>query len=357
METSKDTEKIQTLLKWLEYRNGGTKLLFYHQDADGVCSAALLMKFFPQFKYYAREGPRIEDKFIDWAVTRSPDLMVFVDIPVDQEWKNIQEIRKRVPEMRFVIIDHHIPEKDMTQKNVVHFNPRFDEPGAYIPASWMIYDLLKKMDKDVRPWMWMASIGIIGDYAIKDCSAFLKECGRAFPGLLDGDDVFTTKLGVAAELISSSITLKGLQGASYSLRRLVKAKGFPDFSNDSELKAWHKIVREEIDKLIGAYPKNHSEHEKLIDYEIDSALNIVSVISTILSKENPQKIVMVRKRSGAGWKVSMRNQNLPENLGEIVKKAIKDIGIGGGHERAAGAMIFEKESVETFKQRLVEQLG
>ena len=42
-------------------RTRGRKLLFYHQDADGVCAAALVLKFFPGFEALAREGPRMED--------------------------------------------------------------------------------------------------------------------------------------------------------------------------------------------------------------------------------------------------------------------------------------------------------
>lgn len=357
MDTIKTSDKkIQNLLSWFEHRNSGSKLLFYHQDADGVCSAALLLKFFPGFKYYAREGPRTEDRFIDWAVTRQPDLMVFLDIPIDQEWGQIEEIKKRVPGVRIAIIDHHIPEKDVNGGAVIHINPRLDSPKVYIPAAYVIYEVLREMGKDVRPYMWMAAIGIIGDYAFEDCSGFLKECSRAFPGLLDGKDIFATKLGKAAELISSSITLKGLRGAGYSLQRLVKAKSFPDFSSDAELKNWRKTVREEIDRLIKAYPKSHESFEeaKLIDYEIESVLNIVSVIASILSKENPDRMVMVRKRSDSGWKVSLRNQGLPVNMGELVKKAVKGVGIGGGHERAAGAFIREKEGMEEFRKKLIE---
>jgi single-stranded DNA-specific DHH superfamily exonuclease len=350
--------KIEKLLSWLEQKNSGSKLLFYHQDADGVCSAALLLKFFQGFKYYAREGPRTEDRFIDWAVTRQPDLMVFLDIPVDQEWGQIEEIRKRVPGAKIAVIDHHIPEKDVNGSGVIHINPRFDCPNAYIPTAYMMYEMLGEMGKDARPCMWMAAIGVIGDYALEDCSGFLKECGRAFPGLLDGKDVFATKLGKAAELVSSSITLKGLRGAGYSLQRLVKAKSFPEFFSDPELERWHKTVRGEIDRLVGAFPKSHRRFDeaRLIDYEIDSPLNIVSVIASVLSEENPDMVVMVRKRSDSGWKVSLRNQRLPLNVGELVKKAVDGVGIGGGHERAAGALIREKDGIGEFTEKLVKNV-
>jgi len=349
---------VQKLLTWFSHKNGGSKLLFYHQDADGVSSAALMLKFFPEFKFYAREGPRTEDKFIDWAVTRQPDLMVFVDIPVDQEWKQIEEIRKRVPGMRVAIIDHHIPEKDLNGRDVVHMNPRFEEPNAYIPAAYMVYDMLKAMGKDVRPLMWITAIGIIGDYAFDECAAFMKECSRAFPGLLDGKDVFATKLGEATELVSSSITLKGLHGAGYSLQRLVRAKSFPDFFADQDLRKWNKSVREEIARLIGKYPESHTAYAdvKLIDYEIESPLNIVSVIASILSKQNPDSVIMVRKRSDSGWKLSLRNQRLKVNTGELVKKAADGIGIGGGHERAAGALLREKDAIDEFRKRLIEEM-
>jgi single-stranded DNA-specific DHH superfamily exonuclease len=92
----------------------------------------------------------------------------------------------------------------------------------------------------------------------------------------------------------------------------------------------------------------------LIAYELKSVLNIVSVISTILAQQNPEEIIIIRKKTPKGeWKMSIRSQTGRANVGRLTKNCVKGIGSGGGHEKAAGALITDWEK---FKERFLAGL-
>jgi hypothetical protein len=50
-----EAKKLET---WLA--SAGRKLLFYHNDADGITSACMLLRFFSGFESDVRKGPVME---------------------------------------------------------------------------------------------------------------------------------------------------------------------------------------------------------------------------------------------------------------------------------------------------------
>ncbi len=89
-------------------------------------------------------------------------------------------------------------------------------------------------------------------------------------------------------------------------------------------------------------------------YRIDSRLSIASTVSTMLSERNPDKIIFVVKQSNQMMKISARYQEGRQdtvNLNDLLKKAVKGIGSGGGHIRAAGAVVPKKDWPE-FERRV-----
>jgi single-stranded DNA-specific DHH superfamily exonuclease len=140
----------------------GKKTLFYHRDSDGVCSAALFLKFFRNFSAVPREGPRMETGFVEDLIKDRPDAVVFLDLPVCQEWRNMNRIRKALPGLKIAVIDHHIPEKNLNSKNVLHLNPKF-RMDVYWPVSYLMFDLLERLGRKPEPLIWIAAMGVIGD--------------------------------------------------------------------------------------------------------------------------------------------------------------------------------------------------
>ncbi len=332
----------------------GKRLLFYHHDADGVCSAALLLKFFPGFESMLREGPRLEESFPENVANKNPRLLVFLDIPIDQEWRVVREVQKKIPGLRIIIIDHHILEKDLNSSRTVHYNPRFKK-DIYLPAAYLVYKILEGLGKKVKPSKWIAGMGIIGDYGFRECSDFLKTLEKEKPGILKGPP-FTSKLGKATELISYAITLKGLKGARESLDLLIREESFENFARNPYLNRWRKIVEKEIGKILRGFEKERILYRKigLMEYRIRSRLNVTSIISTIMATENPDKIIMIVKEAKAGFKISIRCQSERVNTRALIKEALKGIASGGGYKKAAGALV---KDLELFRERFAKLLS
>ncbi|RLI96470.1 MAG: hypothetical protein DRO99_04405, partial [Candidatus Aenigmatarchaeota archaeon] len=147
-------------LKKMEKWSGaeGTKLLFFHNDPDGIASAALWLRCFPDFEPIVRDGPSMDPGFVKWVADRDPDTAVFIDLPVDQEWKKLEWLQKHNPDLKVVVIDHHIPEKRMGSPRMIHVNNKF-VPGLkerYLPASYLTYRLLDRRGKDIGGYKWVS---------------------------------------------------------------------------------------------------------------------------------------------------------------------------------------------------------
>lgn len=330
----------------------GRRIIIFHRDADGTASASLFMKIFPDFECVPLEVPKFEEKDKREIISRKPTHLVILDLAIDQDRKSLFQIRKET-KAKILILDHHIVEKDLNGKDIFHLNPRFRERDAYIPTSYHAYRILEKIDKRIKDFCWISGIGVIGDYAFKECRDILEECRKRFPDTIKNSPR-ESNLALAGRLIYSAIILKGSRGALKTLDILVSSATFEEFFHNQTLNDWKSLVESEIKKMADDFEKNKKEYsENLIVYEIKSNLNLTSVLSTILAERNPEKTIVIKKFSGKGWKVSLRNQSGVLTLDKVVKASVKGIGFGGGHEKAAGAYTTDWE---TFLKRLQKNL-
>jgi single-stranded DNA-specific DHH superfamily exonuclease len=346
-----DRKELKRLEEFL--KTPGKRLLFYHRDADGICSASLILRFFPGFEQDARQGPRIEKEFIKEMLEKKPDLLVFIDLPVDQEWEKLKEVMENLPKARVVVIDHHLHERDMNSERVVHVNPRFFE-DSYLATSYIVYKLMESLGKEVSALVWVAVIGVIGDYDLKDCKDLLEFCEKSYPGSL-GKNPMRSNLSYAADLICSAVTIKGSEGSERVLRIILESKDYRKFLESNLLKAWHKKVRGEISRVIKDALKNKEIHPKmgLHIYTIKTRMSLTSALSTYFGERNPEKTVIIRRRVDNEWKISLRNQSGEVNVGSLAKRCVKGIGTGGGHKKAAGAIVTDWDR---FRECLLEEM-
>lgn len=333
----------------------GKRILFYHRDADGVCSSALLLKFFPSFEFIPRKGPKADKNFINLLVKKDPFLVVFLDLPMDQEKETLKKLRNKLPSCRFAIVDHHIIEHDMNSKDIVHINPRFKLKNSYIPVSYVIYRLLGSMGLDVENYIWIAMTGVIGDHAYSECPDMIRECKSRFPELV-GKDIAKSKLKQAADMIGSAITYKSYSGANKVLEILISSEEFEDFISNELIKEWKLKTDKEFKRLMEFFKKQKKEYPKanMIAYELKTDYNLSSAIASEISENNPNKIVFVYKKTNNAWKFSLRYQRGDINLGEIVKRCLSKEDSGGGHERAAGGMV---KDIKGFKEKLIGSIS
>ncbi len=343
--------ELKKFRRFLEYSGDGKKLLLYHNDPDGICSAVMFLRFFPGFQALPRRGPMISSGFLDELIRKNPGIVIFMDIPVDQESAKIRKLQKETG-CKVMIIDHHIYEKNLDSGNILHLNPRFRKKKAYIPASAMIYTILMELGHDVRKLCWMAAMGVIGDYGFVGCEGLIEECGSEYPYLLRGHPL-DSKLGIGADMISYAVIMKGLEGAAESLKILMGSLGYEDFAGNRKLRKWKSEMERELDFSIKEAEKESFPELGLDIYRIKTRFNIASLVATRFSEKSPGSVIMVRKKLRDGWKVCMRNQSGRINLGRIAKRCVRGIGSGGGHEKAAGALTTDWDR---FRERFVSAL-
>ena len=188
MLTEKENEEIRK-----ELDNCTRPLIFFHDDADGVCSFLLLYRYKKEGKgVIVKSTPKVDMKFLRKVEEYQPDKIFVVDVPMmDEEFvKNV-----KVP---IIWIDHHTPQNI---DKVKYFNPRLS--GTHEPATELCYGVVKRD-------LWIAQIGCVGDWFLPD---FTDEFIKKYPKLLSKKiktpekALFQSKLGELVRIIS--FILKG----------------------------------------------------------------------------------------------------------------------------------------------------
>lgn len=330
-------------------------ILCYHRDADGATSAAQLLRAFPGLEPHSLEAPVLDPATRDRIIAAKPKLVVFVDLAIDQDWKALAALR-RATGARLLLIDHHPIVKDLNSASVLHFNSHF-KTSTYLPASYLVWQLLARMRKPTAAWI--AAIGTYADYGSKQCPDVIADAARAGASW---DDVVA-----GAELVGSAIVAKSNDGAKHALKALVRAPSFPSFAKDEKLQQWHAAVNKELTRLLALPAAQPFPGLRVITLE--SRYNLVSLVSTILSERYAEDVLIVRKRVQprpaaivdgkripavpAGWKLSLRCQSGRVDVGALARAAARGMGRGGGHHKAAGALVSDWDR---FEKRLAAAL-
>jgi len=345
--TDDERDYLEVLLE-----DKGRRIVLYHTDPDGICSAAMIAKLFSDIEFIPRKGPTFTKEFVDVLIEKKPDILIAIDLPIDQDTETINRLKKEIPGLRMSIIDHHIYESNMNPE-ILHINPRFHKKGIYMPAACMIYRLLEAMKLDVKPMLWIAAAGVIGDMGMADCGKLLADTKKGFPYLLKKEPR-DSKIMDAVETISAVITMTGLKGAANCLKAIKDADGFEDFVKNEKLAKLRSDFNEEFEYVTGGFEKEHVDHTKNIwSYRIDSAYSITSQVANHFGLEFPDNIIIIKKVHNQRWKMSIRGHNTKLNLGDIVKKSVKGLGSGGGHEKAAAALVSDWDK---FIEKFVENV-
>jgi len=326
-------------------------VIIFNNDADGICSCVLLNKFFEKTgrrrPYVISQPMPMDNNIIRRIQTTIPNKIIFLDLAVDQQ----QNILKKLGGIcDILIIDHHQAYKNLTEKNIVHYNPRFEKKDIYQSTSYLVYKVLSKI-VDFSEFLWLAGIGMIADYNLDYSRDVVDEIKKTY----SLDDIVKSPLGRWSAMISSSRATKAVNCEQF-VNILENVK---DFSNFSDVKDAEKInesyqkIEHEIVSLLQDAEANAERIGKIIFYEIKSKFNLSSGISTRLSENYRDKLVVIYEKKESKVKVSARNQSNKIDAGNALKKATLGLkASGGGHEAAAGATI-KPADWDTFKENLI----
>lgn len=309
-------------------------LIFFHDDADGLCSFLLLYRYIKEGKgIIVKTTPKIDNRFVEKVKEYEPDKIFIVDIAmVEQQF--IDQVKTKI-----IWIDHHYPLK---RQNVMYFNPRIEEPKDNIPVSYLCYQVVKED-------LWISMVGCIGDWYWPDTA---KEFKKKYPDLLpknikDPEDaLFDTELGKLIQIIGFS--LKGSTKEAMTCAKIL-----------TRIKEPYEILKQETSAgryLYKKYERNNDDYQILLKKALEQKsddnllvfeylhgkISFTKDLANELLHRNPEKIIIIAREKSEEVKMSIRSKK--KIIPPILEKALAGVeGYGGGHEHACGANVKRRD--------------
>lgn len=299
------TEKAIEFLKSAEDKIG----IFFHNDADGCCSAAIVLAFLKQNRKNASLfcGDIDEEDLKEFSKTIKEriDTAIFLDFAVDQYPEFLEPFKNK----KVLIIDHHPIQNDLNKFGFLYINPRFENPSVYKSTTEVCFEICKKAG--LLGYEWLMRIGAVGDYSIKG-SEQEKE---------------------AAEIIDAVKAVKKDKGLIALARFLTTCEKLEDFLYIDEYQKMKELCEKEIEKQV----KKFEVYSPEIFFEIKSPYGMTSQVAKRLFDLFPDKTIITYSKSKGFYKFSGRSKRI--DIGSVFRKASEGLGTGGGHAAAAGSKI------------------
>ncbi|MFC1774687.1 DHHA1 domain-containing protein [Nanoarchaeota archaeon] len=245
-------------------------------------------------------------------------------------------------------------------EDVVLLNPVFSNLLDNTCTAELVFRACKKKTKFMRD---LAAITIVSDYAVSGGLSTLSETIIDYPELfssllplvednkLNRYNVFQSRFKELSEIFWSPYIINGEKGAQRLVQLLLSNPAFTytdifNFEHKPTIKflrrAWHEfkhVLREESI----SFKTRRKEINNVLIYEPNiSSPGFVQKFSSMLCDTNIGKIIMLKVRVNSKTKYSLRQRGLLIDLGKI----LQDMGVGGGHPEAAGAVVEDTESFE-----------
>jgi single-stranded DNA-specific DHH superfamily exonuclease len=261
----------------------------------------------------------------------------FCDLGIDSiDPEGFVDLRK---EMDVFLIDHHpLNEEFPDKRNII-------KTSSNDCSAMTLFDLGSGIF-DTESWKWLNCAAIFSDFSYKKKENF-DYIKNVYPEV-NLENISGSTPGIIARKIASALIYYE-QNKKY-VYELVKQRKL------DELNDIHSIIEEEIDKLIEEFPqkKIYSEKQDLYFYEIESKFNVVSSVTSLISKMKPESSFVFMQRWGDVIKFSARNQSANRDMGSLMRGCVAGFkeASGGGHASAAAAKIKEG-NLDEFKDRLL----
>ena len=304
-------------------------MILTHADADGICSAALLLTVFPKTKiFFTKPVSLLKDlKFL------KQKNLILADLAFNK--RDTEKIFKELEKRNFLYFDHHpLSKKDLNE------NFKIDQ---FASTSELIFKFYK--DKLPEERVWVALYGAIGDYC--ENTKFVQDKMKDWDIRSIYFEVSTLVLGIKNEEFSSYDKKREL------VELLARGKNPSDFSGlvqsakDAVTREFelYKIVKKQVKVLDNLA---YFVYEKYFGFRGPAALFAAT------AGRKSVGVSCFRRRDFLD--ITLRSKR-PLPLHELAEKAAEEVGgSGGGHPGAAGARIPEG-SFEKFLNTLDKLLS
>ncbi len=322
-------------------------MIFFDDDPDGLCSFLLLEKKYKKFKgIVLKNSPVLDESYIVKVRQHCPDLILVLDKPIISEGF-VEKVH--VP---LIWIDHHSPEN--FRGGVNYFNPRVKDDKDNRPVTYWCY-------KITNDNLWIAMVGILGDWHLSLYNAFKKKFKDIVPSRKINDPpgvLFNTELGKLVKIFS--FILKGRTAEAYNYINLILKVNDPKEILGKKTEAGRKIYEryEEINKIYEIFLskaiRENKDRNFIVFTYYHNKYSFTSDMSNELLYRYPEKVILIAREQGDEFKGSLRAANLI--LPPILMKSLKGLeGQGGGHEHACGFNVKKRDFIK-FKNRIEKQI-
>jgi single-stranded DNA-specific DHH superfamily exonuclease len=336
-------ERALEFLKAIKSTDG--VIVVFHNDVDGVCSCALLNKYLHHIgvKPYIISQPMPPDKNLLRRIQSGvPNKIIFLDLAMDQQLPMLMKIRGIAD---ILIIDHHFLAKNVNSQSVTHYNPRFKNPKIYQSASYLLYKMCSKLF-DIKDSIWIAAIGIIGDYDTSRSEDVLKEAEKNY------DIKLFNRIAAMIESVRATKAMSCEQ-----IVNLILSVKEPEQMLTGEFIDSYQKIENEIMATMQDIEKNSERIGNLLIYNIKSKYNIRSTVATSLSERYKDRFIVIYEKIGNKINVAGRDQSRKWNCDRTLKAAVRGLkASAGGHEAAGGATLDAKDW-DKFKSALIKIVG
>lgn len=234
-----------------------TVKIFSHFDADGIVSAAIIMKMFLREKipFQLRILKQLTNDKIDELNIDQNDFVIFTDFGSGQ----LNAVKRFLDITHVLILDHHEPER-FENINLFHLNPLLYAEEE-ISSSMISYIFAKNVNKNNTDLIDLAIVGAVAD--VQDEKWELKGLARKILG--------------EAELMGKISTMKGLRLYGRTNRPIHKSL---EYSFDPHIPGISGFESHAIQFLsdLGIPVKDNGEWRKLKDLSLEEQQKLATAI-------------------------------------------------------------------------------
>jgi len=314
----------------------GDGLIIHHWDADGLCSAAILLGYLKP-RRLANMCPTIgafylSDEEIEYA--GGFDYIIIVDMALPEA-----DVRRLSEETRVVIFDHHHQEPIT---GVEHFNPvaRGADAALYPSCTWVIRERL-----GLSLGMHVA-LGFIGDreHRIMENPRF-KEITEEY--LADEDISFDEALKLVG-LIDSSYKVGDKKGVEEAPRLLMGYTKPDDIRNNGR---WRRNLRLFQDKLTEILEEPPEDRDGVLMKNLNTGYAVISAVTRRIAWGTGRDTIVVNTgffpRHDQLYSRSSRRDMQP-----MIERA-RELGFNAGGKSDVLGAIVPKEETGRFVDELL----
>lgn len=336
-------------IDFLRQLNDKRVVVVYDDDPDGICSAVLMINYLKKqenkiFFFAARSPSRVTRELMNQILKLKPYAVISLDFAENLDFPANKFDLKGI---KYLAIDHHPPKKYNFPLKTVYVNPKLEDNKECCSA--FVYSLISRIIPFEKN-LWIAAIGVIGDYQVQESRALIEKVIKMYPPLfenitVDNKSLRKTTFGSLARSLDSISSVKFHEGCNQAVNLLLKSRTPYDALNRKipEVKRLFNIhdgYHSNLRKLEAEFKDNHEKIGKIYYFKVKSEYSVKSTLSTELGAKYPSKVVIIAQDDGKLTHASLRNQSGKYDLNEIIQKSIKGLhGRGGGHKKAAGVAL------------------